>query len=245
MPATPRPPPPQQQRGPLPAPPPAGPPPALPRRAAIGGLLAAAAAPWCCAPPRPAAARIATERLEQRPDPQRPVAAAGFDPSQTAAARAEGRPPAPGEPSVRGARERAAIQDALARLELARRAAAEARWEDALAGYSGLVDRYPDLALATYGRLGKAVMSYQLGDVSTAIIVLDELEVEERGIPEVHAALAAVLWAERPRQRLRAEQQFELAAEFDRRYSDVTFVREQRHWPPRLVAALEQFQRMS
>jgi hypothetical protein len=54
-----------------------------------------------------------------------------------------------------------------------------------------------------------------------------------------------VLWAERPNQRLRAEQQFELAAEFDRRYSDAAFVREQRHWPPRLVAALEQFLQLS
>jgi hypothetical protein len=50
-----------------------------------------------------------------------------------------------------------------------------------------------------------------------------------------------VLWSERPNQRLRAEQQFEIATEFDKRYAEPGFVREQRQWPPRLVAALERF----
>jgi hypothetical protein len=130
-------------------------------------------------------------------------------------------------------------------------------------------------------------------------VLLDELEVTERGTPEVHAALvsrrcsaascsatsagrrvgvvlsrlpagvrrpcrachwdpthpcfmygtlpplpstkAAVLWSERPGQRLRAEQQFEIATEFDRRFGAPDFVRDQRRWPPRLVAALERF----
>ena len=35
--------------------------------------------------------------------------------------------------------------------------------------------------------------------------------------------------------------QFEIAVEFDKRYGDVVFVRDARHWPPRLVAALERF----
>ncbi len=138
--------------------------------------------------------------------------------------------------------------------------------------------------------------AFQTGEVSNAIILLDELEVTERGTPEVHAALvsgagrfawrsrgverqaagssnssthslnprnptffapppqlppphpqsnrtlkAAVLWSERPSQRLRAEQQFEIASEFDRRYGDLAFVRDERHWPPRLVAALGRF----
>lgn len=76
-------------------------------------------------------------------------------------------------------------------------------------------------------------------------MLLDELEVTDRGAPEVHAALAAVLWKERPRQRLRAEQQFEIATEFDPRYSDPDFVRQQKLWPPRLVAALRQFLELS
>lgn len=52
---------------------------------------------------------------------------------------------------------------------------------------------------------------------------------------------AAVLWSERPNQHYRAEQQFEIATEFDSRYSSLQYVREERHWPPRLVAALERF----
>ncbi|KAI8475019.1 MAG: hypothetical protein J3K34DRAFT_488153 [Monoraphidium minutum] len=221
-----------------------------PRRTAIGLLVAAAAG---AVAPQPAAARIQTEEpmLRQR-QAGAPLATGGFDPSDVPAARpappARGAPP--GEPSGRGAdpRAHAAVQDALARLAAARAAAAAAEWRDALREFSGLVEAHPDMALATYGRIGRAEMLYQaracVGEVSNAIVLLDELEVTDRGTPEVHAALAAVLWAERPSQRLRAEQQFEIATEFDRRYSDAAYARDVRHWPPRLVAALERFLRL-
>jgi hypothetical protein len=155
---------------------------------------------------------------------------------------------------------RSAVQDALGQLRAARAAAEEARWGDALREYSSLVNDHPDLALATYGRLGRAIMLYQVsscqqalafplpwlehacarmppvlcsatgwpflylhyslrarfsqcwlaarvlsapakqptlnrcarrqaGEVSKAVILLDELELTARGTPEVHAAL--------------------------------------------------------
>lgn len=81
----------------------------------------------------------------------------------------------------------------------------------------------------------------QEGSTSQALTALNELELELRGNPETHAALAAVLYAERPAQRWRAEQQWDIAVEFDARYADVAYVQEIKRWPPKLVGALQQF----
>lgn len=81
----------------------------------------------------------------------------------------------------------------------------------------------------------------QAGEVSNALLALEDQEVAMRGYPEVHAALAAVLYAERPAQRLRAEQQFDIAVEFDSRYQDANWVAANKHWPPALMAALNRF----
>ncbi len=62
-----------------------------------------------------------------------------------------------------------------------------------------------------------------------------------RGAAEVHAALAALLYTERPSLRLRAEEEWTLANTFDKRYSDVEWVRVTRHWPPKAVKALQRF----
>lgn len=81
----------------------------------------------------------------------------------------------------------------------------------------------------------------QEGSTSQALTELNELELELRGNPETHAALAAVLYAERPAQRWRAEQQWDIAVEFDARYADLAWVQETKRWPPKLVGALQQF----
>ncbi len=60
-------------------------------------------------------------------------------------------------------------------------------------------------------------------------------------IPQVHAALAAILYAERPLERQRAELQWELASEFDTRYEDMGWVAREKHWGPNLLLALEKF----
>ena len=62
---------------------------------------------------------------------------------------------------------------------------------------------------------------------------------------QVHAALACMLHAERPREVGRAEAQWEIASEFDTRFADVQWVQHEKHWPPRLVAALEHFLSLS
>ena len=58
---------------------------------------------------------------------------------------------------------------------------------------------------------------------------------------QVHAALACILHAERPREVWRAESQWEIASEFDTRFGDVQWVQAEKHWPPRLLAALQSF----
>jgi len=58
---------------------------------------------------------------------------------------------------------------------------------------------------------------------------------------QVHAALAALLYTEKPTVRQLAEQQWELASEFDSRYSNVDWVAQEKRWGPKLLHALERF----
>lgn len=58
---------------------------------------------------------------------------------------------------------------------------------------------------------------------------------------QVHAALAALLYAERPLERQRAELQWELATEFDTRYNDLDWVAREKRWGPKLLNALDMF----
>ena len=100
---------------------------------------------------------------------------------------------------------------------------------------------YPDLAVTEYARLHRALLLYQLEDVRGSLLELDDLEVSLRGLAEVHAALAALLYVERPLQLSRAEEQWELATAFDKRYNDTQWVDQAKKWPPRMLQALERF----
>lgn len=102
--------------------------------------------------------------------------------------------------------------------------------------FNTLLPFAPPFALHNQPTAGK-----QEGQTSQALTELNELELDIRGNPETHAALAAVLYAERPAQRFRAEQQWDIALEFDERYGDAAWVRDNKHWPPRLMGALESF----
>lgn len=62
-----------------------------------------------------------------------------------------------------------------------------------------------------------------------------------RGYSEVHAALAAVLYTERPALLDQAETQWEIAMEFNPKFSDPSWVAANKHWPPRLMTALDRF----
>ena len=111
----------------------------------------------------------------------------------------------------------------------------------ALQDYTTITKRFPDLAISNYARLGRAFMLYQTGNASEAILELEDLEVSLRGLAEVHAALASIVYSERPNEIAYAEQQFDLASEFDGRYMDVEWVASQKQWPPALMNALDKF----
>lgn len=57
---------------------------------------------------------------------------------------------------------------------------------------------------------------------------------------EVHAALAAALYADK-HATVPAEQQFTIATLLDSRYTDPSWVKSTKHWPPSLIASLQKF----
>ncbi|KAI3438764.1 hypothetical protein D9Q98_001182 [Chlorella vulgaris] len=120
-------------------------------------------------------------------------------------------------------------------------AAAAGNYAAALAAYDSVVKQFPDFATTEYARLSRALLLYQLGRTSDAILQLEDLEVALRGYSEVHAALAAVLYTERPALLDQAETQWEIAMEFNPKFSDPSWVAANKHWPPRLMTALDRF----
>lgn len=132
-------------------------------------------------------------------------------------------------------------KDALAALRAAEAAVDAGDFFSAERLYARVVDQYGDLALSEYARFGQALMFYERGDATRAIAGLEDESVVLRGRAEAHAALAAVLYSERPQQLSRAELEFEVASEFDGRFADADWVARERHWPPRAVAALRRF----
>lgn len=131
--------------------------------------------------------------------------------------------------------------DALASLRAAEAAVDAGDYAAAERLYASVVREDGDLALSEYARFGAALMAYERGDATAAIAGLQDNALALRGRAEAHAALAAVLYAERPAQLSRAELEFEVASEFDSRYGDAAWVERSRHWPPRSVAALRRF----
>ncbi|KAI7841317.1 hypothetical protein COHA_004936 [Chlorella ohadii] len=122
-----------------------------------------------------------------------------------------------------------------------RAAEAEGNYGAALERYTSVVQQFPDFATTEYARLSRALMLYQLGKVSDAILQLQDLEVSLRGYAEVHAALASILYVERPALLEVAEQQWEIAMEFNQQFADAAWVQQYKHWPPRLMTALNRF----
>lgn len=111
----------------------------------------------------------------------------------------------------------------------------------ALDNYTEITKRFPELALTNYARIARALLLFQFGSRSQAILELEDLEASLRGLAEVHAALACMIYAEKPREVSYAEEQWDLASEFDTRYSDVQWVAAEKHWPPAMLDALDRF----
>jgi hypothetical protein len=146
---------------------------------------------------------------------------------------------ASGSASARPTAERA--KNALAALQAASQAVDAGDFPLAEREYTRVVDDYGDLALSEYARFGQALLLYERGDATRAIAGLEDSALALTGRAEAHAALAALLYSERPNQLSRAELEFEVASEFDRRFEDADWVARERHWPPKAVAALRRF----
>ena len=140
-----------------------------------------------------------------------------------------------------GQRDKDRIADALQLLLKAKGDQANGEYAAALEGYNKVIQNYSDLALSERARVGRALMEYQLGMVTQALLHLNDEEIALRGDAEVHAALASVYYVEKPEEVSLAEEQWDIASEFDTRYSDLDFVQGEKHWPPRLVEALKAF----
>ena len=95
------------------------------------------------------------------------------------------------------------------------------------------------IARAALAKREKAEKGGQVDDADW--LELEDLEASLRGFAEVHAALAAIIYNERPYEVAYAEEQFDLASEFDKRYLDISWVSKEKHWPPAMIAALDKF----
>ncbi|KAF5184467.1 hypothetical protein FRX31_025946 [Thalictrum thalictroides] len=110
----------------------------------------------------------------------------------------------------------------------------------ALNYFSQVVSDYKDFAFSDYARVGRALALYEVGNREEAISEMEDVSISLKGYPEVHAALAAALYVDKNAPLL-AENQFAIATLLDPHYTDLTYVRETKHWPPSLVSSLRHF----
>ncbi|RWW37777.1 hypothetical protein BHE74_00057065 [Ensete ventricosum] len=95
---------------------------------------------------------------------------------------------------------------------------------------------YKEFAFADYARVGRALVLYEIGDRDEAIAEMEDVSISLKGYP----ALAAALYADK-HAALLAENQFAIATLLDPHYTDLSYVRETKHWPPSLVSSLQHF----
>ncbi|XP_031504522.1 uncharacterized protein LOC116267096 [Nymphaea colorata] len=132
------------------------------------------------------------------------------------------------------------VAEAVELLDKGREFQAKGEFSNALECFSQVATNYKDFAFSDYARVGRALALYELGDRDEAIIEMEDVSISLKGYPEVHAALAAALYADKHAPLL-AENQFTIATLMDARYTDLSYVRDTKHWPPSLVASLQRF----
>uniref|UniRef100_A0A0E0FAD6 MalT-like TPR region domain-containing protein n=1 Tax=Oryza meridionalis TaxID=40149 RepID=A0A0E0FAD6_9ORYZ len=132
------------------------------------------------------------------------------------------------------------VGEAVRLLDLGRDLQARGEFPAALASFTAVAREYGDLSLSGYARVGRALVLYEVGDRDDAIAEMEDASVALRGYPEIHAALAAALYADK-HAALLAENQFAIATLLDPHYTDLAYVRDTKHWPPSLVDSLRHF----
>ncbi|KAI6691862.1 hypothetical protein NL676_019572 [Syzygium grande] len=132
------------------------------------------------------------------------------------------------------------IAEAVGLLEKGRELQAQGDFGRALFYFTQVIEGYKDFALSEYARVGRALALYEVGDREEAIAEMEDVSISLKGYPEVHAALAAALYVDK-HALLLAENQFTIATLLDPHYTDLSYVKETKHWPPSLVSSLQQF----
>lgn len=109
-------------------------------------------------------------------------------------------------------------------------------WQAALADFQHATAIAPDFAFA---QANTALALYELGETQKAITTMRKLVRKYPMFADMRAALTAVLWAEG--QQGEAESNWVATVGVDGRYQDLTWVKDIRRWPPRMINALDQF----
>jgi tetratricopeptide (TPR) repeat protein len=168
------------------------------------------------------------------------VAAGSNNASSKGAAAAAGYDPVTEAERAASAAVSLRVGEAVRLLDLGRDLQARGEFPEALASFTAVVSGYKDLALSEYARVGRALVLYEIGDRDESITEMEDVSVALKGYPEIHAALAAALYADKHAPLL-AENQFTIATLLDPHYTDLAYVRDTKHWPPSLVASLKNF----
>ncbi|GMY12494.1 hypothetical protein FCV25MIE_07733 [Fagus crenata] len=132
------------------------------------------------------------------------------------------------------------VSEAVELLDKGRELQAQGDFNQALLYFTQVIENYKDFAFSDYARVGRALALYEVGDREEAIAEMEDVSISLKGYPEVHAALAAALYVDK-HALLLAENQFTIATLLDPQYTDVTYVKETKHWPPSLVSSLQHF----
>ena len=109
-------------------------------------------------------------------------------------------------------------------------------WEGAIADYQTAIDLAPNFATA---RINQALALYQIGNTEPAIHNLRNLVRRYPRYADPRAALTAALWMQGKQGE--AESQWVATIGLDNRYKNIDWVQNNRHWPPEMVSALNQF----
>ncbi|KAM0910096.1 hypothetical protein ACQ4PT_014391 [Festuca glaucescens] len=168
------------------------------------------------------------------------IVAAGSNNASSGAAAAAGYDPVTQAERAASAAVSLRVGEAVRLLDLGRDLQARGEFPEALASFTAVVSGYKDLALSEYARVGRALVLYEIGDRDESITEMEDVSVALKGYPEIHAALAAALYADKHAPLL-AENQFTIATLLDPHYTDLAYVRDTKHWPPSLVTSLKNF----
>uniref|UniRef100_I1K4Z6 Uncharacterized protein n=1 Tax=Glycine max TaxID=3847 RepID=I1K4Z6_SOYBN len=128
------------------------------------------------------------------------------------------------------------VSQAVELLEKGRELQTQGDFSGALDYFSKVIESYKDLAFSEYARVGRALALYEVGDREEAIAEMEDVSISLKGYP----ALAAALYADK-HATLLAENQFAIATLLDPHFTDLSYVRDTKHWPPSLISSLQHF----